>query len=151
MNLFVYLKSLFSVQKVTFTKLFPIYIPVGIYMFKVNNKNTRTRCEICSKLTIKTPWTCFTPCSCSSVSIVNFEKVNADWNWFPWVLFTDILLRSFASIFLSKVSTYNYFSSLLIDFKSLKETSSFSQFLVRVSNTWRSLNLARWEVTKLWK
>ena len=23
-------------------------------MFKVNNRNTRTRCEICSKLTIKT-------------------------------------------------------------------------------------------------
>ena len=29
-------------------------IPAGIYMFKVN-RNTRTRCEICSKLTIKTP------------------------------------------------------------------------------------------------
>ena len=25
----------------------------GIYLFKVNNRNTRTRCEICSKLTIK--------------------------------------------------------------------------------------------------
>ena len=24
-------------------------------MFKVNNRNTRARCEICSKLTIKTP------------------------------------------------------------------------------------------------
>ena len=30
-------------------------IPAGIYLLKVNNKNTRTRCEICSKLTIKTP------------------------------------------------------------------------------------------------
>ena len=28
--------------------------PAGSYMFKVNNRNTRTRCEICSKLTIKT-------------------------------------------------------------------------------------------------
>ena len=27
----------------------------GNCMFKVNNRNTRTRCEICSKLTIKTP------------------------------------------------------------------------------------------------
>ena len=27
----------------------------GNYMFKVNNRNTRTRCEIYSKLTIKTP------------------------------------------------------------------------------------------------
>ena len=30
-------------------------IPVGIYLLKVNNGNTNTRCEICSKLTIKTP------------------------------------------------------------------------------------------------
>ena len=28
--------------------------PVGIYLFKVSNINTITRCEICSKLTIKT-------------------------------------------------------------------------------------------------
>ena len=27
----------------------------GNYMLKVNNRNTRTMCEICSKLTIKTP------------------------------------------------------------------------------------------------
>ena len=29
--------------------------PARIYLLKVNNRNTRTRCEICSKLTIKTP------------------------------------------------------------------------------------------------
>ena len=28
-------------------------IPAGIYMFKINNRNTVTRSEICSKLTIK--------------------------------------------------------------------------------------------------
>ena len=28
--------------------------PAGNYIFKVNNRNTRTRCEISSKLTIKT-------------------------------------------------------------------------------------------------
>ena len=27
--------------------------PVGIYLLKVNNRNGRIRCEICSKLTIK--------------------------------------------------------------------------------------------------
>ena len=47
--------------------------PVGNYMFKFNNRNTRTRCEICSELTIKTPerhyW-----CR-SSVFIVNFEHI----------------------------------------------------------------------------
>ena len=30
-------------------------LPAGIYLLKVNNRNTRTRCEICSKLTIKKP------------------------------------------------------------------------------------------------
>ena len=29
--------------------------PAGNYMFNVNNRNTRTRSEICSKLTIKIP------------------------------------------------------------------------------------------------
>ena len=29
--------------------------PPGIYLLKVYNRNTRTRCEISSKLTIKTP------------------------------------------------------------------------------------------------
>ena len=31
------------------------FIPASIYLHKVNNRNTRKRCEICSKLTIKTP------------------------------------------------------------------------------------------------
>ena len=29
--------------------------PAGTYLFRVNNGNTKTMCEICSKLTIKTP------------------------------------------------------------------------------------------------
>ena len=29
--------------------------PTGNYMFKANNRNALTRCEICSKLPIKTP------------------------------------------------------------------------------------------------
>ena len=47
----------------------------NIYLFKFNNKNTRKRCEICSKLTIKTP-VYHTSCS---VFIVNFEQVNVYW------------------------------------------------------------------------
>ena len=27
----------------------------GIFLLKVNNRNTRTKCKICSELTIKTP------------------------------------------------------------------------------------------------
>ena len=37
------------------SKFEQINYTVEIYMFKVNNRNTRTSCEICSKLTIKTP------------------------------------------------------------------------------------------------
>ena len=46
-------------------------------MFKVNNRNTRTSCEICSKLTIKTPER--RHYRRSGVFIVNFEQVNASW------------------------------------------------------------------------
>ena len=31
------------------------FVPANMYLFKVNNRNTRKRCEICSKWTIKTP------------------------------------------------------------------------------------------------
>ena len=52
----------------------PVTNPAGIYLLKVNNRNTRTRCEICSKLTINTPerrqW------RRSGVFIVNFEHIS---------------------------------------------------------------------------
>ena len=48
--------------------------PAGIYLVKVNNRNTRTWCEICSKLTMKIPerrqW------RCSGIFIVNFEYIS---------------------------------------------------------------------------
>ena len=47
---------------------------VGIYLIKVNNRYTRTRCEICSKLTIKTPERCQQ--HRSGVFIVNFEHIS---------------------------------------------------------------------------
>ena len=51
-----------------------IYFSAGKYLFKVNNRNTRARCEICSKFTIKIPqrrhWRRF------SVFFVNFEQIS---------------------------------------------------------------------------
>ena len=47
--------------------------PAGIYLLKVNKRNTRTKCEICSKLTIKTPEQC--QWRRSGVFIVNFEHI----------------------------------------------------------------------------
>ena len=34
---------------------YPLTLPAGIHWLKLNNGNIRTMCEICSKLTIKTP------------------------------------------------------------------------------------------------
>ena len=49
-------------------------LPAGNYMFKINNRNTRTRCEICSKLKVKTQerhqW------RRSAVYVVNFEHIS---------------------------------------------------------------------------
>ena len=52
--------------------------PAIIYLFKINNRNTRKRCEICSKLTtMKTlEWRHWRH---SGVFIVNFEQVNVSW------------------------------------------------------------------------
>ena len=46
--------------------------PAATYMLKANNKNTRTRCNMCSKLTMKTPERCRRR---SGVFVVNFEHI----------------------------------------------------------------------------
>ena len=61
----------------------PLARPHNFYLLKVNNGNIRTRGEICSKLTIKTPGV-FTVnfehiSHFVSVSVVNFEHVIAGW------------------------------------------------------------------------
>ena len=64
-------------------------IPAGIYLLKVNNRNTITRCEICSKLIIKTPEQrqCVILVSLlltlnifHTLFYVNFEHVIAGWD-----------------------------------------------------------------------
>ena len=65
-----------------------LILPNELYLFKVSNRNFNKRCEICSKLTIKTPMTSFWCYYCwlwtyiipfSIVSIVDFERVNISW------------------------------------------------------------------------
>ena len=62
-----------------------LFSPANIYLFKVNNRNTRKRCKLCSKSTTKTPsfW-CFIVnlnmfTLFSSVSVVDLEQVNVSW------------------------------------------------------------------------
>ena len=64
-NLKNFFFSIFG-SKLMDTRLYP----ANIFLFKVNNRNTRKRCEICSKL-IKTPE--------RRHSIVDFEQVNVSW------------------------------------------------------------------------
>ena len=45
--------------------------PANVYLSKVNNKNTRKRCEICSKLTIKT-----SDLRRSGAFVVNFKYIS---------------------------------------------------------------------------
>ena len=48
--------------------------PAGIYLLKVNSRNIGTRCETCSKVTIKTlEWGQW---RCSGVRIVKFEHIS---------------------------------------------------------------------------
>ena len=50
-------KSFWSFQLFHAVKRLDVFYadPADIYLLNVNNKNTRTRCEICSMLTMKTP------------------------------------------------------------------------------------------------
>ena len=69
---------MFWKYKMLWIKWYPLKRGAGIYLLKVNNRSTRTRCEICSKLTICVVLvylllTLSIFDTCSSVSIVNFE------------------------------------------------------------------------------
>ena len=61
-----------------------VMVLLDIYLFKVSNRNTRNRCEICSTLTIRTTKPYFTPFS--SVSIVDILEVNIQWDLVNCVL-----------------------------------------------------------------
>ena len=76
-------------------------------MFKVNNRNTRKSCEICSKLTIKTPerrrsgvfmLTLNIIHTFFSVSIVDFKQVNVNWDNCLKYLSTIILKQHYIQV-----------------------------------------------------
>ena len=107
-----------------------IVLLAGNYMFKVNNRNTRTRCEICSKLTIKISLllTLIIFHSLLNVSIVNFEQVNASW---------DIMgIRHFPSLL--KAITNNF---LIIIFHGVTENQCWQTFKGRLTQMWKSANI----------
>ena len=76
---------------------------IGIYLFKVNNRDDRILCKICSKFIKDTIlcqlWTDFT--HCSYVSIVDFEQVAAGWGATPIELISPMCLFLTFSRFLA--------------------------------------------------
>ena len=70
-----YWKKLWQKNRLTFSRYIGTdYNPGGIYLLKVNKRNIRTRCKICSKLTVNTTerrhWRRF------DVFIVSFEHTS---------------------------------------------------------------------------
>ena len=57
--------------------------PAGNNMFKVNNRNTRTRCEICSKLTAWVMWLLIFP---SDIYLLKVNNRNTITRWVEYLL-----------------------------------------------------------------
>ena len=105
----LYKNSLILAMTIYFISIFsPTLKGFNIYLFKVNNINTRRTCEICSKLTIKTPQqnqfrrsgVFIFNCEyishlylLSSVSIVDFEQVNVSCD-----IYNDIFYNMFTTL-----------------------------------------------------
>ena len=52
--LFKYHWPLMANTNSSYLTTFTSFGPANIYFFRVSNRNTRKRCEVCAKLTIKT-------------------------------------------------------------------------------------------------
>ena len=79
----LYLKPLDNIQMIVtcvFNRKAKVTFPANIYLFEVNSRNTRKRCEECSKLTIKTPE------RRSGVFIANFEHISYIFQYFYCLL-----------------------------------------------------------------
>ena len=110
-----------NVFKCTFSEFHWVFrIKVsGNYMFEVNNKNTKTKCEICSKLTIKTP-----------------ERRQYSLASFGWVFFVNSEDISRLALFKLLTSSslmpagYTFSAELHVNYKSVS-LDDFTQVTVR--------------------
>ena len=106
----------------------PNSIPTGNYMFKVNSKNTRKKCKICSKLTLKTPeWSHQNGQTHSSKSSVVSRRIV--WVWL------NILMESFWCLY---CWLWTYFTPCsvvsLVNFEQVNAGWDDSSFQLSVSS-----------------
>ena len=71
--------------------MFQNHSPANIYLFKVNNRNTIKRCEICSKLTTKIPERRHR--RRSGIFIVNFEHISQNFEHISQLVLVFLLLK----------------------------------------------------------
>ena len=101
------------------------YVPAGNYVLKVSNRNTRTRCEICSKLTIKIPerrhW--------RNIGFVTFANVFANIIYFssPFSVLLESLVRACCSVIFNTAS--NCFSITWGLITRLTSSEVFTRFI----------------------
>ena len=83
------------------------FFPAGIYLFKVNNRNTKAICEICSKLTIKTKRTTSMTLIFCLYLLLTMNRFNRlFWcfsvltlnKWMPVGMFLEVALRPFLPV-----------------------------------------------------
>ena len=110
--------------------------PADIYLFQFNYRNTRKRCEICSKLSIETQerrqW------SHSCVFIVNFQYIES----FFWLLSREKLKKKFHQIYFVNLKFWcifgHYNSIIITSIESMRNICYWSlvKFLWTTSKTW---------------
>ena len=99
-------------------------IPAGIQLLEVNNRNTRTGCGICSKLTIKTPgWLQWR----RSGVFINFERI-------PHLVLVFLLLTLKMSLPFF-IMTFNYHYLSLKRFTIYHFSLTQAMFLVLVKHS----------------
>ena len=95
-------------------------------MFKVNNRNTRTRCEICSKLTIATPE----------------RRHRILWNTFRWVI-AEVLCHGFNFVNMRIVVKVIFFGTYFSLSNSIRRFSFIESLLQDFAISFLTLTYAR--------
>ena len=110
-------------------------ITAGNYVFKVNNRNTKARSDICSKLTIKAPHGAFIVnfehiSRLALVFLSNFKQVNSDWDHV-----SQLWLATLIENWTSAVSRRKSFGAFLNDLSKAFDSLAH-KLLLAISNAY---------------
>ena len=117
-----------------------------LYLFKVNNRNFKKRCEICSKLTIKTPvrpqW------CCSGFFIVNFEKYVAPFSIVSIIDYEQVSVSREVNTGNNQHSLYVFFKNAVPKwFQNLKKITCSGVFFSKAISMYAAILLRKHTIT----